>query len=125
MTARTPSPRPRRLVITACPREPGTVALAVTVGGPLARLDARAIRSHLDALVAERGLGHLVTVREACAGGCTGTGPNVGVTMYPGPRPGAPASQVAIDWKTYVYSLGALPCLAALIDDNLPAPPSQ
>jgi hypothetical protein len=26
---------------------------------------------------------------------------------------------VAVDWKTYVYSLGTLDCLAAVIEDNL------
>ncbi|HEX9821249.1 MAG TPA: hypothetical protein VGD07_16725 [Methylomirabilota bacterium] len=112
----------RRLVITVCPREAGVVVLPVESGARAGRLDAPAIVQRLQALIAARGLGDRVRVREACAGGCTGPGPNVGVTIYPSPAPGAPADQVAIGWKTYVYSLPALDCLARVIDDNLDAP---
>jgi hypothetical protein len=112
----------RRLVITVCPREPGVVVLPVEHGARAGRLDAPAIAQRLQALIAARDLGDRVRVREACAGGCTGPGPNVGVTIYPPPAPGAPADQVAIGWKTYVYSLSALDCLARVIDDNLDAP---
>jgi hypothetical protein len=82
-------------------------------------MDARAIRQHLAELVRTRNLGDRVRVREACAGGCSGSGPNVSVTIYPEPRPGEPPDGIAIGWRTYVYSLGALDCLAAIIDDNL------
>ncbi|MGH7325867.1 MAG: hypothetical protein ACREJ9_14665 [Candidatus Rokuibacteriota bacterium] len=120
MKARPPSePLRRRLVITVCPREAGSVALSVMAGGRAVRLDAEAILLQLAALVAERRLGHLVSVREGCAGACAGRGPNVSVAIYPAPRPGAASSQVAIGWKTYVYSLATLPCLARIIDDNL------
>lgn len=114
----------RRLVITVCPVEPGNVRLPVRPGGRAARMDARTIARHLRALVVERKLGDVVRVQEGCAGGCTGTGPNVGVTMYPPARPGEPLDQVAIGWKTYVYSLDTLDCLARIIDDNLTPRPS-
>ena len=51
--------------------------------------------------------------------GCSGAGPNVSVEMFPLTRPGAREDHVAVGWKTYVYSLGTLDCLAAVIDDNL------
>jgi hypothetical protein len=108
-----------RLVVTVCAREAGSVVLPVERRGPPRRLDARAILGRLRALVEARGLGDRVQVREACAGGCTGPGPNVGVTIYPAPAPGQRADGVAIGWRTYVYSLGTLDCLAAVIDDNL------
>jgi hypothetical protein len=111
-----------RLVVTVCAREPGVVVLPVERGGPARRLDARAIIRRLQALVDARGLGDRVQVREACAGGCTGRGPNVGVTIYPAPAPGERADQVAIGWKTYVYSLATLDCLARVIEENLDAP---
>lgn len=109
----------RRLVVTVCPIEPGAVTLPLRRGGRPVRMDARAIARHLQALVADRKLADCVRVREGCAGGCTGTGPNVGVTIHPAPRPGERTDHVAIGWKTYVYSLGALDCLAAVIDENL------
>jgi hypothetical protein len=96
--------------------------LPVVRHGPARRLDARAILRQLRALVDARGLGGRVHVREACAGGCTGTGPNVGVTIYPAPAPGERADQVAIGWKTYVYSLPTLDCLARVIEENLDGP---
>jgi hypothetical protein len=39
--------------------------------------------------------------------------------MFPLTRPGEREDHVAVGWKTYVYSLGTLDCLAAVIDDNL------
>ena len=111
--------RPRRLVIAVCPREPGVVVLPITRGGRAVRLDAEAIRRHLGELVAERGLGERVRLREGCAGGCSGPGPNVSIEIFPLTRPGEREDHVAVDWKTYVYSLGTLDCLSAVIEDNL------
>jgi hypothetical protein len=109
----------RRLVITVCPREPGLVTLPIAPGGRAVRLSAAAILRHLRALVAERGLGERVRLREGCAGGCSGAGPNVSVEIFPLTRPGEREDHVAVDWKTYVYSLASLECLAAVIEDNL------
>jgi hypothetical protein len=111
-----------RLVVTVCARETGVVVLPLERGTPAVRLDARAILRGLHAMIGARGLGSRVLVREACAGGCTGPGPNVGVTIYPSPKPGERADQVAIGWKTYVYSLATLDCLARVIDENLDGP---
>ncbi len=113
------SQRRRRLVITVCPNEPGVVTLPLERGGRARRLDARAVARHLEALAATRGVGERVTVRSACAGGCTSAGPNVGVTIYPDGRPGETSDHVAIGWRTYVYSLRELDCLARVITDNL------
>ena len=117
---------PRRLVITVCPRERGGVVLPITRGGRHVRLDAASIMKTLSTLIAERGLGERVRLREGCAGGCSGAGPNVSVEIFPLGRPGEREDHVAVDWKTYVYSLGSLDCLAAVIEDNLrirpPAP---
>jgi hypothetical protein len=110
---------PRRLVVTVCPRERGVVVLPVTRGGRARRLDAPMILTQLRELVAERGLAERVRFREGCAGGCSGAGPNVSVEMFPLTRPGEREDHVAVGWKTYVYSLGTLDCLAAVIDDNL------
>jgi hypothetical protein len=110
---------PRRLVITVCPRERGVVVIPVTRRGRAVRLDAPAIFRQLSELIAERGLGDRVRLREGCAGGCSGGGPNVSVEMFPLTRPGEREDHVAVDWKTYVYSLGTLDCLAAVIEDNL------
>ncbi len=110
---------PRRIVITVCPRERGVVVLPITRGGRAVRLNAEAILQHLAELVAERGLGERVRLREGCAGGCSGTGPNVSVEIFPLGPPGAREDHVAVDWKTYVYSLGSLDCLAAVIEENL------
>jgi hypothetical protein len=82
-------------------------------------MDARAIRRHLEELIRARGLDDCIQVREACAGGCSGSGPNVSVTIYPAQRPGEPPDGIAIGWRTYVYSLASLDSLAAIIDDNL------
>jgi hypothetical protein len=113
---------PRRLVVTICPREPGVVTLPVARGEPAVKLNAAAITHHLRHLVGERGLAERVRVREGCAGGCSGPGPNVSVEILPLTRPGEREDHVAIGWKTYVYSLGSLDCLAAVIDDNLGRP---
>ena len=109
----------RRLVITVCPNEPGLVTLPVRPGERARRLDARSIATLLERLAAERGLETAVHVRRACAGGCSGPGPNVSVTIHPTPRPGEHADHVAIAWRSYVASLADLPCLARIIDDNL------
>ena len=111
--------RRHRLVITVCPNEPGVVVLPLERGGRAQRLDAQAVAHHLAALVAARGVEDRVTLRSACAGGCTSAGPNVGVTIYADPHPRAVADHVAIGWKTYVYSLPQLDCLARIIDENL------
>jgi len=110
---------PRRLVITVCPRERGAVVLAVRRGGRARRLNAPAIAQALQDLAVERRLDDYVRVSEGCAGGCARAGPNVGVTIYPAPRPGEKPDHVAIDWKTYVYSLASLDCLATIIEENL------
>jgi hypothetical protein len=110
---------PRRIVITVCPRERGVVVLPITRGGRAVRLNAEAILHHFAELVAVRGLGERVRLREGCAGGCSGTGPNVSVEIFPLGQPGEREDHVAVDWKTYVYSLGSLDCLAAVIEENL------
>ena|SRR5881628_418818 len=112
------SPR-RRLVITVCPNEPGVVVLPLERGGRARRMNAQAVAHHLAALAETRGVQDRVTLRSACAGGCTSAGPNVGVTIYPDPHPRESADHVAIGWKTYVYSLPQLDCLARIIDENL------
>jgi hypothetical protein len=109
----------RRLVITVCPREPGVVTLPIARGGRAVRLSAAAILRHLRELVAERGLAERVRLREGCAGGCSGPGPNVSVEIFPLTRPGEREDHVAVDWKTYVYSLASLECLAAVVEENL------
>ena len=117
----------RRLVITVCLRETGVVVLPVERGQKARRLDARAVFVALRGLVERAGVGDRVHVRDACAGGCVGRGPNVSVAMYSLPVAGERADQVAVAWKTYVYSLPTLDCLAQVIEDNLdetPAPPS-
>ena len=110
---------PRRLVITVCPRERGIVVLPIVRGKRAVRLDAVAILRRLEELVAERGLADRVRLREGCAGGCLGPGPNVSVEIFPMPRPGERPDHVAVGWKTYVYSIGALDCLATVIDESL------
>jgi len=44
------------------------------------------------------------------------------VTIHPATPPGQRPDHVAIGWKTYVYSLPALDCLATVIDENLDEP---
>lgn len=114
------SPRAlRRLVITVCPREPGVVALPIDRGGRVRRLDAAAVTQSLRDLVAARRLDRRVCLREGCAGGCGRAGPNVDVRIHPVRRPGEKPAHVAIGWKTYVYSLASLDCVATIIDENL------
>jgi hypothetical protein len=108
---------PRRLVVTVCPREPGVVTLPIARGRRAEKLNATEIAHRLRQIVAERGLA--VRVREGCAGGCSRPGPNVSVEIFPMTRPGEREDHVAVGWKTYVYSLGTLDCLAAVLDDNL------
>lgn len=119
---RTQPTAPLRLVITVCPRERGVVVLPVERGQPARRLDARAVAQALGSLVAKRCLDGRVSLREACAGGCSRPGPNIDVTIYPGVRPGEKPNHVATGWKTYVYSLASLDCLARIIDENLRPP---
>ena len=119
------SPPDRRLVVTVCPREPGVVRLPVERGARAVRLDAAAVARELAALVARRRLGARVRVREGCAGGCASAGPNVDVRVYAAAREGERPDDVAVGWKTYVYSLAALPSLAAVIDESLRAPRSR
>src|SRR5437867_4400663 len=109
----------RRLVVTVCPRERGAVALPIARGGRAVRLDAPAMLRHLEELVAERGLADRVGLREGCAGGCSGPGPNVSVEIFLMTRPGERPDHVAVGWKTYVYSIASLNCLASVIDENL------
>jgi hypothetical protein len=110
-----------RLVITVCPREPGRVVLPVERGGRARRLGAADVVRELTALATRRGLADRVSIREGCAGGCSGAGPNVDVTVHRVPPAGERADHVAIGWRSYVYSLGALDCLAAVIEENLPS----
>jgi hypothetical protein len=112
----------RRLVISVCPREPGVVVLPLEQGTRRCRLDARTIGARLQDLAGRLGLSDRVRVREACAGGCSGSGPNVSVSIYPMPAAGERGDQVAVGWKTYVYSLPSLDCLARIIDENLDEP---
>jgi hypothetical protein len=112
----------RLLTITICPRETGSVRLPVERGGAARRLDAAGILRALRELIAARGLEREVSVREACAGGCGGRGPNVCVDIALVAPAGHRQDRVAVDWKTYVYSIGALDCLAAVIDENLRTP---
>jgi hypothetical protein len=117
----------RRLVITVCPREPGEVVLPVERGGRPRRLDALGVLTELARLVARRRLRARVQLREGCAGGCGGEGPNVDVTIYPVTPDGERPDHVAVGWKTYVYSLATLDCLATVIEENLgePAPATR
>ena len=112
---------PRRLVITICPLESGTVVLPIERDGPRRRLDASGVARALRELVEARRLGHRVSFREGCAGGCGRAGPNVDVTIHLAPAPDEKPDHVAIGWKTYVYSLSSLDCLATVIDENLHA----
>ena len=44
------------------------------------------------------------------------------MTIYPPIRPGERADGIAVGWKTYVYTLATLTCLAQVIEENLDAP---
>jgi hypothetical protein len=112
----------RRIIVTVCPRESGVVVLPRERGGPARRFDAAAIARSLRDLVAERGLEGRVSFQDGCAGGCAQSGPNVGVTIYTMPRPGEKPDHVAVGWKTYIYSLASLDCLATVLDENLSTP---
>ena len=118
MSQAAPAPR-RRLIVTVCPKEPGTAMLCVERGGPRRRLDARAVFRELQALVARHHLESVVRVREGCAGGCHGRGPNVSLTVHPLTAPGEKPDGIAIGWRTYVGSLGDVSALRAIVDDNL------
>jgi hypothetical protein len=109
----------RRLVITVCPREAGTVRLPVTAGGRRLRLDAHAVLRELRALIAARDLAARVRVEEGCAGGCRRPGPNVTVDVFAATPVGRRPDHVAVGGRTYVYSMGTLACLADVIDQNL------
>ena len=111
----------RRLVISVCPREGGTVLMPIERGERARRMDANAVFRQLQALVERRGLGEQVRIRDACAGGCGLRGPNVTVTIYPAVRPGERPDHVSVGWKTYVASLKTLDCLSRVIDENLEA----
>lgn len=115
-----PAPE-RRLVVTVCLRERGVVRLAVERGGRRRRLDAAAILRELTDVVARRDLTGAVVIREGCAGGCAGPGPNVDVRIFAAATPSGCGDAVALAWKTYVYSLATLPDLATVIDENLRA----
>jgi hypothetical protein len=112
--------RPRRLVITVCPQEPGLVSLPLRRGERRRRLGARAIARHLAELAAERGVADRVEIRSACAGGCWLKGPNVSVMIYPVTPPGERPDHVAVAWKSYVASLDELECLETILEENLP-----
>jgi hypothetical protein len=109
----------RRLVVTVCPREPGTVVLPVERGDRPVRMNAAALVRRLADLVTRRGLQGRVRIRQGCAGGCTTRGPNVDVGIYALPTPGTPGDNVSIGGRTYVYALPALDCLAQVVDDSL------
>lgn len=109
----------RLLEITVCPREPGTVVLPVERGGRPRRMDARAITERLNELIARKGLAGTVWLREDCAGGCHRVGPNVNVDVFLKAPPGEEQDHVAVESRSYVYSLGALGWLAQIIDENL------
>jgi hypothetical protein len=109
---------PKRVVVTVCPREPGSVLIPVEPGGRRVRLDARSIVSALEALIARRGIADRVRVETGCAGGCFGRGPNVSVAFYAARRAGEPVDNVALRWRTYVGSLATLDCLARVLDEN-------
>jgi len=112
----------RRLIITVCSRESGVVVLPVERGERPSRLDARAVARRLRAVAEQCGVADRVLVRDACAGGCSGPGPNVSVAIYPVTAPGERGDQVAVSWKTYVYTLATLDCLAQVIEENLDEP---
>jgi len=112
---------PRRLVISVCPRERGTVRLPVERGETPRRLDAEAVCAALESSIATRGLQARVSLRRGCAGGCLLPGPNVSVVMYPVTPEGEKPDHVAVGWKSYVGSLDTLAALADVLDDGISA----
>lgn len=111
----------RLLEITVCLLELGSVALPVEPGGRPQRMDARAIRKHLERLIQRRGLAGTVVLREDCTGGCHRAGPNVNVDVFLKAPPGEEQDHVAVESKSCVYSLPSVDCLAQIIDENLRA----
>lgn len=109
----------RLLEITVCRRETGSVVLPLERGGRPERMDARALSKHLERLIGWRGLRGTVWLREDCAGGCHREGPNVNVDVFVKAPPGVEQDHVAVEAKSYVYTLPSLSCLAQIIDENL------
>ena len=109
----------RLLEITVCPRERGYVVLPLEGRGRPERMDARAIRKCLERLIRRRNLTGTVWLREDCAGGCDRAGPNVNVDVFLKAPPGVEQDHVAVETRSYVYSLASLRCLAQVIDANL------
>lgn len=95
------------------------MTLPIERGGPPVRMDAARLVRRLAGLVARRGVQDRVRIRQGCAGGCAGPGPNVDVAIHAHPAPGEPADNVSVGWRTYVYTLRTLDCLARVLDDNL------
>ena len=83
----------------------------------------RAIVRDLRGLIARRQLADDVSLREGCAGGCYGSGPEPQRDDLSAVRPGERADGIAVSWKTYVYTLATLTCLAQVIEESLDAPP--
>ena len=68
---------------------------------------------------ATRGPGPAQNLSDAAKGSAPISEPaSVPVNSAPGQR----ADEVAIGWKTYVYSLATLDCLARVIEENLDGP---
>ncbi len=109
----------RLLEITVCPLERGSVMLRAVRGGRARRMDARAIRKHLERLIQRRKLAGTVWLREDCAGGCHRAGPNVNVDIFLKAPPGLEQDHVTVQSKSYVYSLLSVACLVQIIDENL------
>ncbi len=109
----------RLLEITVCPLELGSVALPVERGRRPERMDARALIRRLKALIVRRGLAGTVWLREDCTGGCHRAGPNVNVDVFLKAPPGEEQDHIAVESKSYVYSLPSVDCLVQIIDENL------
>ena len=109
----------RLLEITVCPLESGSVVLPLKRGARPERMDARAITRRLKALISRGGLAETVWLREDCAGGCHRAGPNVNVDVFVKAPPGEEQDHIAVESKSYVYSLPSVDCLVQIIDENL------
>jgi len=109
----------RLLEITVCPLESGSVVLPLKRGARPERMDARAITRRLKALISRRGLAETVWLREDCTGGCHRAGPNVNVDVFLKAPPGEEQDHIAVESKSYVYSLPSVDCLVQIIDENL------